>query len=43
MTGAYQQILNPQVLQMDYAGENPRMMSEVAALLRKDYEANRFS
>ncbi len=42
MTGAYQQILNPQVLQMDYAGENPRMMSEVAALLRKDYEANRF-
>ncbi|MFA5887564.1 MAG: AAA family ATPase [Candidatus Nanoarchaeia archaeon] len=42
MTGAYQQILNPTILQMDYAGENPRMMSEVAGMLRRDFEENRF-
>jgi hypothetical protein len=41
MTGAYQQILNSEILQMDYSGENPKMMSDVAGMLRRDFEANR--
>lgn len=40
VTGAYQQILNPSVLKMKYADQNPKLMAEVADKLKADYKAN---
>lgn len=38
MAGAYQHILNPMVLKMQYQDQNPKMMAEVASALRAAFK-----
>lgn len=38
--GAYQKLLNPQVLTSKYAGQNPRMVKDVVEELRGDFRKN---
>jgi len=40
LTGAYQHMLNPNVLRQSYSDENPKMMQEVAQRLRADFRTN---
>lgn len=40
LTAAYQDVLNPLVLNQDYKKENPRMISDVAKQLKADFRKN---
>ena len=40
MTGAYQSLLNAQVLQRNYGGQSPLMMRDVVSKLKEDFREN---
>ena len=40
LTGTFQHLLNPQVLQGTYHGRNPKMMSKVIESLKEDFKSN---
>ena len=40
LCGAYQLLLNPQLLAQTYRGQNPKFMSEAVKKLREDFKAN---
>lgn len=40
VTGAYQMLLNPQILRQEYYDQNPKMMADVAAKLKEDFRKN---
>lgn len=40
VTGAYQNLLNPMILNSNYSGHNPKMMSKVVGELKTDFRKN---